>query len=115
MLSDVVRESTVNLILTVSGPGSVYWSFIDIILSNWNVGALLNFLLIQTRQRMNATMDIWKAGVTMMNHPLEWMTGKATKRKVKKTTTTLQKISNTSMPSLKQVMKSLRETSTITR
>lgn len=65
LLSGVIKESTVNLVLTVSVSGNELSSIINIIPSNWNVGILLNFLLTRTLKGIPTTTDIQKTIVTM--------------------------------------------------
>jgi len=65
LLSGVIKESTVNLILTVSVSGNELSSIINIIPSNWNVGILLNFLLTRTLKGIPTTTDIQKTIVAM--------------------------------------------------
>ena len=65
LLSGAIKESTVNLILTVSVSGNELSSIINIIPSNWNVGILLNFLLTRTLKGIPTTTDIQKTIVTM--------------------------------------------------
>ena len=65
LLSGVIKESTVNLILTVSVSGNELSSIINIIPSNWNVGILLNFLLTRTMKGIPTTTDIQKTIVAM--------------------------------------------------
>ena len=69
LLSGAVKESTVNLILTVSVSGHELSSIINIITSNWNVGILLNFLLTQTLEGIPMATDIRKT-VVMTTCPL---------------------------------------------
>lgn len=67
LLSAVVKESTVNLILTVSVSGGALQGTIDILHSNWNSVIPLNFLLTRMRKRIKAAMDVRKVGPTMTN------------------------------------------------
>jgi hypothetical protein len=69
LLSGAIKESTVNLILTVSLSGDELSSIINIITSNWNVGILLNFLRTQTLEGIPTATDIQKT-VVMTTSPL---------------------------------------------
>jgi len=84
LLSGVIKESTVNLILTVSVSGNELSSIINTIPSNWNVGILLNFLLTRTLKRIPMTTDIQKTIVTMTSPPPVSKTVKVTQQMMRK-------------------------------
>jgi hypothetical protein len=84
LLSGAIKESTVNLILTVSISGDELSSIINIISSNWNVGILLNFLRTQTLKGIPTATDIRKT-VVMTTSPLPGLkTVKLTQKMMRK-------------------------------
>jgi hypothetical protein len=77
-LSGAVKDSTINLILSVSVLASVLSIINNMPFSNWNTGTLRNFSLTRTRGWMRM-MGIRKTAVTAMttmtigNHPLQML------------------------------------------
>ena len=58
LLSGVVKDTTINLILSVSVSTTEFFGIPNIIYSNWNVGTLGNFLLTPTKKATRVTMRI---------------------------------------------------------
>lgn len=69
LLSGLVKDTTVNLILSVSVPTTEFSSFLNISHSNWSVGILGNFLLTPTKKATRVTMGIWKAAAIATDCP----------------------------------------------
>ena len=65
LLSGVVKDTTINLILSVRVSTTGFSRYPNIIHSNWNVGTLGNFLLAPTRKATKVTMSIWKAAAAI--------------------------------------------------
>lgn len=113
MLSGVVKDSTVDLVLSVSVSARGFSSVVDIANSNLNVGTLRNFLLTRTRKGMRVTTGIRKTAMTMTTRPPLWLrTAKVKRQKIRCSRTTSRRFSKqkSSTTMLRRLMRDLRAT-----
>jgi DNA polymerase phi len=117
LLSGVVKDTTINLILSVSVFTTGLPNIPNIIHSNWNVGTLGNFLLTPTKKATKVTMGIWKAvEIATSCPPLGLRAAKVMRHRVRNSRAS-QKFSRQKglSPWMKRLMKSLRGNSMMIR
>ena len=118
LLSGAVKDSTINLILSVSVSEKEFSSVFNTIYSNWNVGTLGNFLLTRAKKAMRVMTGIQKLAAMMtIRPPLGLRTVKVTKQTMRDPGTSSRKFlrQKVSAPWLKRLMKSLGGTLMMTR
>lgn len=110
LLSGMVKDTTINLILSVSVSTTEFSSILNIIHSNWNVGTLGNFLLTPTKKATGVTKRIWKAAANATSCPsLGLRAGKVMSHRMRNSRASQKFPRQKGFPPwMKQLMKSLR-------
>ena len=112
LLSGVVKDTTINLILSVSVSTTGFSNIFipNLIYSNWNVGTLGNFLRTPTKKATRVRMHIWKAiAIPTSCPPLGLKTAKVMRYRTRNSWASRKFPRKKGLsPWMKQLMKSLR-------
>jgi hypothetical protein len=117
LLSGVVKDTTIDLILSVSVSTTGFSSIPNIIHSNWNVGTLGNFLLTPTKKATRVMMGTWKVTAIAKSCPPLGLRAAKVMRHRMRNPPALQKFPRQKglSPWMKRPMKSLRGNSMMIR
>ena len=107
LLSGMVKDTTIDLILSVSLSTAEFSNIPNIIYSNWNVGTLGNFLRTPTKKATRVTMGVWKATAIATSCPSLGLRAAKVMRHGMRNSRKFPRLKGLS-PWMKRLMKSLR-------